>query len=94
MDGIALGFDFYVAATSSAVWREAEGNGDWDAPIAMGARVLPMEYGLCLGLGMHLLEEGKTGISTTHDKQGLTSSLTVSPTPLSAMHHSQPHVSP
>ena len=94
MDGITLGFDFYVVAMSLAVQREAEGNGDWDALIAMGARVLLMEYGLCLGLGMHLLEEGETGISTTHNKQGLTSLLTVSPTPLSAMHHSQPHVSP
>ena len=94
MDGIALGFDFYIAAMSSAVWHEVEGNGDWDALIATGARVLPMEYGLCLGLGTHLLEEGKMGISTTRDKQGLTSLLTVSPTPLSAMHRSQPHTSP
>ena len=94
MDGIALGFDFYIAAMSSAVWCEAEGNGDWDALIATGACVLPIEYGLCLGLGMHLLEEGKMGISMTCDKQGLTSLLTVSPTPLLAMHRSQPHVSP
>ena len=89
-----LSFDFYIVATSSAVQCEAEGNGNWDALIATGVCVLPMEYGLCLGLGMHLLEEGETGISTTHNKQGLTSSLTVSPSPLSAMHCSQPHVSP
>ena len=53
-----------------------------------------MEYGLCLGLGTHLLEEGETGISMMRDKQGLTSSLTISPTPLLAMHRFQPHVSP
>ena len=89
-----LGFNFYIVATSSAVWHEVEGNGDWDALIATGARVLPMEYGLCLGLGTHLLKEGEMGISTMRNKQGLTSSLTISPTPLSAIHCSQPHISP
>ena len=63
---VAPGVEFYVAAASSVVQREAESNGDWDALIAAGARVLPAGCGPCIGLGTGLLEEGETGISATN----------------------------
>jgi homoaconitate hydratase len=63
---VAPGVEFYVAAASSAVQREAESNGDWDALVAAGARVLPAGCGPCIGLGTGLLEEGETGISATN----------------------------
>jgi homoaconitate hydratase len=63
---VAPGVEFYVAAASSAVQREAESNGDWDTLVAAGARVLPAGCGPCIGLGTGLLEEGETGISATN----------------------------
>ena len=63
---VAPGVEFYVAAASSAVQREAESNGDWDALVAAGARALPAGCGPCIGLGTGLLEEGETGISATN----------------------------
>jgi homoaconitate hydratase len=63
---VAPGVEFYVAAASSAVQREAERAGDWDALVASGARVLPAGCGPCIGLGTGLLEEGETGISATN----------------------------
>jgi len=63
---LAPGVEFYVAAASSAVQREAESNGDWDALVAAGARALPAGCGPCIGLGTGLLEEGETGISATN----------------------------
>jgi len=63
---VAPGVEFYVAAASSAVQREAERTGDWEALIAAGARVLPAGCGPCIGLGTGLLEEGETGISATN----------------------------
>jgi homoaconitate hydratase len=63
---VAPGVEFYVAAASSAVQREAESAGDWEALIAAGARVLPAGCGPCIGLGTGLLEEGETGISATN----------------------------
>ena len=63
---VAPGVEFYVAAASSVVQREAESNGDWDALVAAGARVLPAGCGPCIGLGTGLLEEGETGISATN----------------------------
>ncbi|KAI9440145.1 hypothetical protein H4582DRAFT_1812340 [Lactarius indigo] len=63
---IAPGVEFYVAAASSAVQREAERSGDWEALVAAGARVLPAGCGPCIGLGTGLLEEGETGISATN----------------------------
>jgi homoaconitate hydratase len=63
---VAPGVEFYVAAASSAVQREAESSGDWEALVAAGARVLPAGCGPCIGLGTGLLEEGETGISATN----------------------------
>ncbi|KZT29662.1 homoaconitase [Neolentinus lepideus HHB14362 ss-1] len=63
---IAKGVDFYIAAASSEVQREAEGTGDWETLVAAGAKVLPSGCGPCIGLGVGLLEEGETGISATN----------------------------
>ena len=63
---IAPGVEFYIAAASSVVQREAEELGHWDALISAGARVLPAGCGPCIGLGVGLLEEGETGISATN----------------------------
>lgn len=63
---IAPGVDFYVAAASSVVQRDAEIAGDWATLVAAGARVLPAGCGPCIGLGTGLLEEGEVGISATN----------------------------
>ena len=63
---IAPGVDFYVAAASSVVQRDAEVAGDWATLIGAGARVLPAGCGPCIGLGTGLLEEGEVGISATN----------------------------
>jgi homoaconitate hydratase len=63
---VAPGVEFYVAAASSVVQREAERSGDWETLLAAGARVLPAGCGPCIGLGTGLLEEGETGISATN----------------------------
>jgi homoaconitate hydratase len=63
---VAPGVEFYVAAASSVVQREAERSGDWDALVAAGGRALPAGCGPCIGLGTGLLEEGETGISATN----------------------------
>ena len=63
---IAPGVEFYIAAASSLVQREAEELGHWDTLISAGAKVLPAGCGPCIGLGVGLLEEGETGISATN----------------------------
>ena len=63
---IAPGVEFYIAAASSVVQREAEELGHWDTLISSGAKVLPAGCGPCIGLGVGLLEEGETGISATN----------------------------
>jgi len=63
---VAPGVEFYVAAASSVVQREAERSGDWETLLAAGVRVLPAGCGPCIGLGTGLLEEGETGISATN----------------------------
>ena len=63
---IAHGVEFYIAAASSVVQREAEELGHWDTLISAGAKVLPAGCGPCIGLGVGLLEEGETGISATN----------------------------
>ena len=63
---IASGVEFYIAAASSVVQREAEELGHWDILISAGAKVLPAGCGPCIGLGVGLLEEGETGISATN----------------------------
>lgn len=63
---VADGVEFYVAAASSEVQKQAEENGTWQALIEAGARTLPAGCGPCIGLGTGLLEDGETGISATN----------------------------
>ncbi|CAO3650596.1 unnamed protein product [Cunninghamella blakesleeana] len=60
------GVEFYVAAASSEVQKEAEEAGDWDILINAGAKVLPAGCGPCVGLGTGLLKDGEVGISATN----------------------------
>ncbi|KAI7940228.1 hypothetical protein MJO28_013880 [Puccinia striiformis f. sp. tritici] len=63
---VAKGVEFYIAAASSVVQREAEINGTWAALIEAGAKTLPAGCGPCIGLGVGLLEKGEVGISATN----------------------------
>ncbi|SNX87621.1 probable LYS4 - homoaconitase precursor [Melanopsichium pennsylvanicum] len=63
---VAKGVEFYVAAASSVVQREAEESGDWGVLMAAGAKPLPAGCGPCIGLGVGLLEDGEVGISATN----------------------------
>ncbi|ORY74145.1 homoaconitase [Protomyces lactucae-debilis] len=63
---IAPGVEFYVAAASSEVQKDAEGAGDWSALVDAGAKTLPAGCGPCIGLGTGLLEDGEVGISATN----------------------------
>lgn len=48
------GVEFYVAAASSEVQKEAEEAGDWDILINAGAKVLPAGCGPCVGKITHI----------------------------------------
>ncbi|GAA5973671.1 hypothetical protein JCM11641_005073 [Rhodosporidiobolus odoratus] len=63
---VAPGVEFYIAAASSVVQKEAEAAGDWAALVGAGAKVLPAGCGPCIGLGVGLLEDGEVGISATN----------------------------
>jgi homoaconitate hydratase len=63
---IAPGVEFYIAAASSVVQRDAEEAGDWQALIDAGCKTLPAGCGPCIGLGVGLLEKGQVGISATN----------------------------
>jgi homoaconitate hydratase len=63
---IKEGVEFYVAAASSEVQKEAEEAGDWQALVEAGAKVLPAGCGPCVGLGTGLLKDGEIGISATN----------------------------
>jgi homoaconitate hydratase len=63
---IAPGVEFYVAAASSNVQKDAEAIGAWKDIIDAGAKPLPAGCGPCIGLGTGLLEEGEVGISATN----------------------------
>jgi homoaconitate hydratase len=63
---VADGVEFYVAAASAEVQRDAEESGDWGALLEAGARPLPPGCGPCIGLGVGLLEPGEVGISATN----------------------------
>ncbi|KAI8983925.1 hypothetical protein BDF20DRAFT_905114 [Mycotypha africana] len=63
---IKEGVEFYVAAASSEVQKEAEQAGHWQTLIDAGATVLPAGCGPCVGLGMGLLKDGEIGISATN----------------------------
>ena len=63
---VAPGVEFYLAAASDVVQREAEQAGDWGTLLAAGARPLPAGCGPCIGLGTGLLQDGEVGISATN----------------------------
>ncbi|KAK6462684.1 homoaconitase [Scheffersomyces coipomensis] len=58
--------EFYVAAASSQVQKEAELSGAWQTILDAGAKPLPSGCGPCIGLGIGLLEDGEVGISATN----------------------------
>lgn len=63
---VAAGVEFYVAAASSNVQKDAEAAGYWEDILAAGARPLPAGCGPCIGLGTGLLKDGEVGISATN----------------------------
>lgn len=63
---VAPGVEFYVAAASSNVQKDAEAAGYWKDILEAGAMPLPAGCGPCIGLGKGLLEEGEVGISATN----------------------------
>lgn len=58
--------EFYVAAASSNVQKDAEAIGAWQDIIDAGAKPLPAGCGPCIGLGTGLLKDGEVGISATN----------------------------
>lgn len=63
---VAPGVEFYVAAASAEVQRQAEALGHWRTLLDAGAIALPSGCGPCIGLGAGLLEAGDVGISATN----------------------------
>lgn len=63
---IAEGVEFYIAAASSNVQKDAEDIGAWNTLLEAGAIPLPAGCGPCIGLGTGLLKEGEIGISATN----------------------------
>lgn len=63
---VAAGVEFYVAAASANVQREAEEAGHWRALLDAGAIELPPGCGTCIGLGRGTLEPGEVAISATN----------------------------
>lgn len=63
---VADGVEFYVAAASSNVQKDAEADGAWKDILDAGAIPLPAGCGPCIGLGKGLLKDGEVGISATN----------------------------
>ncbi len=63
---VADGVEFYVAAASAEVQREAERLGWWRALLDAGAIALPSGCGPCIGLGAGLVRDGEVAISATN----------------------------
>lgn len=63
---VAPGVEFYVAAASSNVQKDAEAAGAWKTILEAGAKPLPAGCGPCIGLGTGLLKDGEVGISATN----------------------------
>ncbi len=63
---VADGVNFYVAAASHNVQKEAEACGYWQTLKDAGAITLPSGCGPCIGLGQGTLEAGEVGISATN----------------------------
>jgi homoaconitate hydratase len=63
---VASGVELYVAAASSEVQQESTRRGDWQILLDAGAKELPPGCGMCIGMGVGLLEDGEVGISATN----------------------------
>jgi homoaconitate hydratase len=63
---VADGVEFYIAAASAEVQRQAEADGTWATLVEAGAVPLPSGCGPCIGLGAGTLKAGETGISATN----------------------------
>ncbi len=63
---VAPGVEFYLAAASSEIEKEAVRLGAWERLLKAGAIVLPAGCGPCIGLGRGTLEPGQVGISATN----------------------------
>lgn len=63
---VAEGVEFYVAAASANIQKEAEELGYWKTLVDAGAITLPSGCGPCIGLGAGTLEAGEVGISATN----------------------------
>jgi homoaconitate hydratase len=63
---VASGVEFYVAAASAEVQKQAEADGTWQTLVGAGAIPLPSGCGPCIGLGIGTLKAGEVGISATN----------------------------
>jgi homoaconitate hydratase len=63
---VADGVEFYVAAASAEVQKQAEQDGHWQTLLDAGAIALPSGCGPCIGLGKGTLEPGEVCISATN----------------------------
>ncbi|TPX35126.1 hypothetical protein SmJEL517_g02418 [Synchytrium microbalum] len=69
---VADGVEFYFAAASTEVQRDADRAGDWKVLLEAGGRPLPAGCGPCIGklsssgLGVGLLQDNEVGISATN----------------------------
>ncbi len=63
---VAEGLEFYIAAASSKIEKEAKEKGFWQDLVAAGAIELPSCCGPCIGLGIGLLKDAEVGISATN----------------------------
>ncbi|SCW04055.1 LAFE_0H04918g1_1 [Lachancea fermentati] len=63
---VAPGVEFYIAAASSEVEKDAKASGAWEKLLRAGCKTLPAGCGPCIGLGTGLLEPGEIGISATN----------------------------
>jgi len=63
---VANGVEFYVAAASAEVQKQAEADGTWKTLVDAGAIPLPSGCGPCIGLGIGTLKAGEVGISATN----------------------------
>ena len=63
---VAEGVEFYVAAASANIQKQAEEQGTWQTLLDAGAIPLPPGCGTCIGLGAGTLEPGEVAISATN----------------------------
>jgi homoaconitate hydratase len=63
---VSPGVEFYVAAASAEVQKQAEADGTWQTLVGAGAIPLPSGCGPCIGLGIGTLKAGEVGISATN----------------------------